>query len=325
MKNINFLNIGLALVITLITTACTLSSITTDWPQIGQQDPLDAPIGDCSHSNGYVLFKSSSDFSTQERMLSRVYYDDTYIQAQVPSSQQWVTKCPVTIDPEIHGTSPRLSTICPQQDIFNGGKLKIVKKGSGLAFKVETHLGTFRGELVEELNPHGVNEVVWLLSKNVTLNGSSSPVNYDFYIFLQKNIWDRKYYLVEIFDKTTPQCIAAHRPNYFNLCINDDHQNHCQLPPFPYSNNLGQNDQNNIRARQSESTAHFNTRSNTTTRFDLSETSSSDLEPINETDEIIDIPPSESISIDDPIDWDDWDPDDWSQTASGAGHEPIEK
>lgn len=175
--------------------------------------------------------------TSASRTLSREDYPDTTVKAQKPDSQQWVTKCPVQIDP-----AQIQSSKCIPSQIFNYGELFITNSGTDLIFKIDTTKGTFFGNLIRVSNPHGSNthafnrhinpEIAWLRSTNAVLVGSNSnQITHEFYIFLQKRA-GKKYYLVEAFDLTDTPCLTAHRPNQSTLCINDYNVSapNCVLP-----------------------------------------------------------------------------------------------
>lgn len=211
-------------------------------------DPLDAPANCYPPSITYASLFVNYDIAktSESRALKRLAYDNTVIEAQIPNSHQWITRCPVQIAPG--QTPPVLNqpVICNPREVFNYGELFIANSGADLVFRIDTAMGTFQGNLAREPNPHGSNthsfnrhinpEIVWLRSTNAELIGSSTnQMNYEFYIFLQ-NRAGKKYYVVEAFEVPNDLLCEAHRPGQHTLCINDHTPGNCMLSPLVQPN-----------------------------------------------------------------------------------------
>lgn len=153
----------------------------------------------------------------------------TSITALLPGSQHWITKCPV----ELHTAHVvDQGSVCKQVSVIapvgGSSQLRIARDGNAFVFKIENSVkGKLKGRLTPVRNPHGPNETVWLKSSNVTINGT--PDNqYDFYFYLQDGK-GLKYYLAEVFDRTDVNCLDEHLPGLNTLCRNPDDGSPCLL------------------------------------------------------------------------------------------------
>lgn len=200
-------------------------------------DPLEQPTPRCivDAATQYALL-DTSQVSAKRRLqrsnpLAPGGASPTSITALLPGSQHWTTKCPVRLTSQQvvnqGNVCKPISVIAPA-----GGtsQLKIARQGSTFVFKIENSApAKIKGRLTPVRNPHGPNEIVWLKSSNVTINGAPSN-QYDFYFYLH-DVNGLKYYLAEAFDRTDAKCLNEHLPGINTLCRNPDDGSPCRLLP----------------------------------------------------------------------------------------------
>jgi len=199
-------------------------------------DPLEQPTPRCFYDAGTQFVGMDSTQISAPRKLLRSEptasggATSTHIQALKLGSEFWITRCPVVLSAQ-HVVNQ--GALCKPVAIIdpngNGSRLRIVRSAGGMVFKIEnTSLGTLKGRFNAINNPHGVRESVWLKSSAVSANGH--PLNsHEFYVYLQ-NIKGYKSYLVEVFDNSDKQCLAAHLPGPATLCVNADSDARCVRP-----------------------------------------------------------------------------------------------
>lgn len=202
---------------------------------LAQLDPLELPTPRCIVDDATQYAHLDLSQVGAKRRLQRSNpmapggASPTSIRALVAGSQHWTTKCPVRL------TSQQVvnqGNVCKPISVIvpAGGtsQLKIARQGSAFVFKIENSVpATIRGSLTPVRNPHGPNEIVWLKSSNVTINGTPSN-QYDFYFYLQDDN-GLKYYLAEVFDRTDAKCLNEHLPGANTLCRNPDDGSPCVL------------------------------------------------------------------------------------------------
>lgn len=210
--------------------------------KIALGDPLEQPTPRCFYDAGtqFVAIDPAQVSAPRKLLRSEPTASGgavaTHIQALKPGSDFWVTRCPVIVKSSHVVTQVSL---CRPVSIIdtdgNGSRLRIAGSGSNRVFKIEnTSLGKIRGRLNAVRNPHGASEVTWLRSSHVTADGRPSDTH-EFYVYLQ-DVKGYKSYLLEVFDKSDTQCLAAHLPGPATLCVNADTDSSClrgRTPALP--------------------------------------------------------------------------------------------
>lgn len=201
--------------------------------RVALADPLEQPTPRCFYDAGTQFVGMDSTQINAPRKLLRSEptasggATSTHIQALKPGGDFWITRCPVILTAQ-HVVNQ--GTVCQPVSIIdpdgNGSRLRIARSAGGMVFKIEnTSLGKIKGRLNTVKNPHGPREEVWLRSSNVTADGSPLG-SHEIYVYLQDSK-GYKSYLVEVFDKSDSDCMAAHLPGPATLCINADVDSSC--------------------------------------------------------------------------------------------------
>lgn len=208
-------------------------------------DPLDQPTPRCVVDSGAQYVRMDASQVAAPRKLVRSEPSAvggairTRILALKPSSDFWVTRCPVRLQAQhlaVQGSLCRPATILDPG--ANGSMLRIARGGGVLRFKLDnTRLGTLKGRLEAVRNPHGAPEVTWLRGAEITANGRALD-SHEFYVYLQ-DVNGYKSYLLEVFDLSDAQCLAAHRPGANTLCVNADTDDGCMRARMPSSTASG--------------------------------------------------------------------------------------